>query len=80
MVVSVRIARFLWSVVKLKAKLSQKPFMQKEKKMCQGAGQIAERIEAYSITFDTQLKTLSIGRLAPSSSLTDNANPNANRY
>ena len=78
-VVSVRIARFLWSVVKLKAKLSQKPFMQK-KKMCQGAGQIAERIEAYSITFDTQLKTLSIGRLAPSSSLTDNANPNANRY
>ena len=79
MVVSVRIARFLWSVVKLKAKLSQKPFMQK-KEMCQGAGQIAERIEAYSITFDTQLKTLSIGRLAPSSSLTDNANPNANRY
>ena len=53
--------------------------MQK-KKMCQGAGQTAERIEAYSITFDTQLKTLSIGRLAPSSSLTDNANPNANRY
>ena len=52
----------------------------KKKKMCQGAGQIAERIEAYSITFDTQLKTLSIGRLAPSSSLTDNANPNANRY
>ena len=45
--------------------------------MCQGAGQIAERIEAYSITL---LKTLSIGRLAPSSSLTDNANPNANRY
>ena len=79
MVVSVRIARFLWSVVKLKAKLSQKPFMQK-KKMCQGAGQIAERIKAYSITFDSQLKTLSIGRLAPSSSLTDNANPNANRY
>ena len=30
-VVSVRIARFLWSVVKLKAKLSQKPFMQKKK-------------------------------------------------
>ena len=78
MVVSVRIARFLWSVVKLKAKLSQKPFMQK--KMCQGAGQIAEHIEAYSITFDTQLKTLSIGWLAPSSNLTDNANPNANRY
>ena len=51
-----------------------------QKKMCQGAGQIAEHIEAYSITFDTQLKTLSIGWLAPSSNLTDNANPNANRY
>ena len=48
------------------------------------SGQIAERIEANSmqicITFDTQLKTLSIARLVPSSCLKNNANPNANRY
>ena len=60
--------------------------MQKKKKCVKvlASGQIAERIEANSmqicITFDTQLKTLSIARLAPSSCLKNNANPNANRY
>ena len=58
-----------------------------QKKKCVkvlASGQIAERIEANSmqicITFDTQLKTLSIARLVPSSCLKNNANPNANRY
>ena len=58
-----------------------------QKKKCVkvlASGQIAERIEANSmqicITFDTQLKTLSIARLAPASCLKNNANPNANRY
>ena len=60
--------------------------MQKKKKCVKvlASGPIAERIEANSmqicITFDTQLKTLSIARLVPSSCLKNNANPNANRY
>ena len=52
-VVSVRIARFLWSVVKLKAKLSQKPFMQK-KKMCQGAS-FWTNCRAYRSKFNANL-------------------------
>ena len=60
--------------------------MQKKKKCVKvlASGQIAELIEANSmqicITFVTQMKTISIARLAPSSSLKNNANPNANRY
>ena len=52
-VVSVRIARFLWSVVKLKAKLSQKPFMQK-KKMCRGAS-FWTNCRAYRSKFNANL-------------------------